>query len=143
MTIDLATFRIFYPEFDSVADAAVTVWLDESIDYLSTNWGDCLQKATFLYTAHTLTLSQARSASVGSSNGSLVFTGGVGAIASASAGGASVSYNNALSNSDNADEAWYAQTPYGLEFMRLRPVCLGTGQLVGTIQDTTLNNRRI
>ena len=126
MAADLSTFRICYPEFDPVADAAVQVWIDKSANYLNPDsWSDCFDDAVLARSAHTLALSQARIAAAQAINGAVVVPGGSGAITSSSVGGVSTGYAaTGASSSERNSDAWYAQTPYGQEFLALRESCL-------------------
>ena len=126
MAVDLATFRICYPEFDTVADPTVQVWIDKTVNYLCPDsWGDCYEDAALARTAHTLALSQQRVASAQESNGATVIPGGSGAIQSASVDGVSTSFaSTGASTSERNSDAWYSQTPYGQEFLQLRESCL-------------------
>ena len=126
MAIDLATFRALYPEFDAVADPTVQIQIDRSESYLCPDsWGDCYDAAVLARAAHTLSLSQARVAAAQSVNGAVVVPGGSGAIQSASVDGVSTSFaSTGASISDRNSDSWYAQTPYGQEFLALRESCL-------------------
>ena len=49
MIADLATFRALFPEFDSVNDIRVQLYLDDASDELSESaWGKCYNKAVFI-----------------------------------------------------------------------------------------------
>lgn len=130
LTADLVTFRLAYPEFQTVSDAAVQFRLDDAIEQLNeAAWGLCYAKAVLSYAAHELALSQARiaAASVDEDNGA-VSIAPTGQITQASAEGLSVSFAGP-SQGEGADSAYFAQTPYGQNYLALRRQCLSRGEL--------------
>jgi hypothetical protein len=137
MAVDLKTFKALFPEFCSIDDDVINLWLSETLDYLSAAaFGDCYDRAALYFTAHELAMSQARLASAQESDGAVVVQGG-GIVQSASAGGLSVSYATPqFAVNGNADDAYYAQTPYGIKYLKLRDTCIGSGRLAGTKQVT-------
>lgn len=130
MTPDLAAFRIIYPEFSPVSDEIVEFYIADAVETLNENaWGVCYAKAVLSLAAHNLALSMARQASATDDGSGVVEIGATGAIASASAGGLSVSFTPTASASSD-DGAFYSQTPYGQHYMSLRRECLSRGRLV-------------
>ncbi len=92
----LLTFRAFFPEFDSLSDAEINLYLDEARDMVSEdNFGDCFNRAVLLDAAHKLSLSQNRRAnSVPDEDGNLKTSSGAGPLTSATVGGMSVGYGS-------------------------------------------------
>ncbi len=127
MTPDLATFRALYPEFASVADAAVQVQLTVAGDELDQGaWGLCYAKAVLTYAAHMLALSQARVAAAQVVGAGVVLPP-TGQVQSAGAEGLTVSF--AVPQGQGAAAAWYSQTPYGQAFLAYQRQCLSRGRL--------------
>lgn len=145
MAIDIDIFQGMFPEFCDVDDKVLQIWLDEAQSYLCPdNWGDCFDRACLYFTAHNLAQAQARAANKQTRNGATLIQGGTGQIASASAGGLSVSYATPqFATQGNADEVDYSQTPYGIRYLALRDQCLGAGQLVGTVENRADEANRI
>ena len=130
MTPDLATFRIIYPEFSGVGDPVVQLWLDDAIETLSESaWGQCYAKAVLAHAAHNLSLSLSRQANSADDGNGIVEVAATGVVASAAAGGVSVSFAQPASTSSTEDRAWFSQTPYGQHYLALRKQCLSRGRL--------------
>ena len=128
MTPDLATFRILFPEFASVADEVVQFYLDEALEELDSGaWGRCYAKAVLNYAAHELALAQARAASASNQNGSVVVPQ-TGKLQSGSEEGISFSFEASTVNKSASGE-WLAQTPYGQAYLALQRQCLSRGRL--------------
>lgn len=117
MTIDVASFRLQYPEFvdppftDAIIEAKL---MDSQCDFsrgkLSNNacGENIYERIIFTLTAHNLKLWDNRQ------KGNAVSGGG---ISSKSVGKVSVSYNRAASNSSQDD--FYLQTIYGADYLSL------------------------
>ena len=128
MTPDLATFRILFPEFASIADPVIELYLDEASEFLSDGaWGRCYAKAVLNYAAHELALAQARAASASNQGGSVVIPQ-TGKLQSGSEEGISFSFEASTANKSATGE-WLAQTPYGQAFLALQRQCLDRGVL--------------
>lgn len=128
MTPDLATFRALFPEFASVADVTVQLYLDDALDQLDQGaWGRCYAKAVLNYSAHELALAEARKASASNQNGSVVVPQ-TGKLQSGSQAGISFSFEASTANKSAAGE-WLAQTPYGQAYLALQRQCLSRGAL--------------
>lgn len=128
MTPDLATFRVLFPEFASVPDATVLVFIDEeTVGFDKGAWGTCYGKAVMWYAAHELALAQARAASASSQNGSVVIPQ-TGKLQSGSEEGISFSFEASTVNK-SANGEWLAQTPYGQAFLALQRQCLSRAWL--------------
>jgi hypothetical protein len=110
MAIDPASFKIRFPEFDSVSDARIQLFIDDAVIVLnSVYWGDKYDLGLNYLTAHLLTLGTKSEA--GSSTS-------VGGIASRAVDGAQVSYN--VTPTENQADAELASTIYGQRYLALR-----------------------
>jgi hypothetical protein len=128
MTPDLATFRALFPEFATVADLTVELYLDDALEHLDQGaWGRCYAKAVLNYAAHELALAQARAASASTQGGSVVIPQ-TGKLQSGSEEGISFSFEASTANK-SANGEWLAQTPYGQAFMALQRQCLSRAVL--------------
>ena len=125
---DLATFRLSFPEFDSVTDDRVNFYIGKALNYLNDDvFGSCYDEAALYWTAHQLALSQARINGDASSGGA----SGINPIASATVGGVSVSYHMPnISSMNTTTSSSYRLTPYGLQYLSIRDSCLPGGRLV-------------
>ncbi|MPW31952.1 DUF4054 domain-containing protein [Agarivorans sp. B2Z047] len=131
MNADLPTFRALYPEFSSIGDEVVQIYIDDADEHLSEQaWGRCYAKALLSYVAHNLALSQNRQANSATNDDGVVESSPMGVVSSASADGLSVGFTVPQSASSNAKDAWYWQTPYGQQFLALRKQCLRKAMLV-------------
>lgn len=128
MTPDLATFRILFPEFASIGDEVVQLYIDDAADHLEQSaWGRCWAKAVLNYSAHELALAQARVASASTQGGGVVIPQ-TGKLQSGSEEGISFSFEPSTS-SKSATGEWLAQTPYGQAYLALQRECLSRGRL--------------
>lgn len=129
MTPDLATFRILFPEFDTVADAVVTLYLDDALDHLDAGaWGRCYGKAVLNYAAHELSLSLAREASAVVTGDGGVVVPQTGQLVSGSEEGISFAFAQSSAPKTLTQE-WLSQTPYGQAYLALQRQCLSRGEL--------------
>lgn len=129
MTPDLATFRIVFPEFATIADPVVQFWLDDSADELDLGaWGRCYAKAVLNYAAHQLALALARQASATETGGGEVVIPQTGVLASGSEEGISFAFAQ-NSSPKSATQEWLSQTPYGQAYSALQRSCLDRGRL--------------
>lgn len=120
MTFPLAQFRILYPAFADVDDPAVLAVAEAAECYLPSGCDGCADQLWMLAAAHMLKLR----ADEESGNAS------VGAVTAASVGSVSVSFAAAPVGT-SAQKAWWAITPYGLQFLALRKRCAGLPRYVG------------
>lgn len=128
MTPDLATFRALFPEFATVPDATVQLYLDDALDHLSVGaWGRCYAKAVLNYAAHELALAQARAASAVDTGGGVVVPQ-TGVLASGSEEGISFAFAQS-STPKSFTQEWLSQTPYGQAYLALQRQCLSRGEL--------------
>lgn len=111
MTATAAGFKTLFPEFSTVADDRVTMFIAMALRRVSPVWfGDATDEATYYLTAHTLTV-------VGSGQGA---SGTSGPVTAESVGDVSVQYGAPLSSSLNAQDADLRSTGYGKQFLSLR-----------------------
>ena len=131
MQADLPTYRALYPEHGPVLDAVVEVQIDAALDHLSRkNWGRCYPRAVLTWAAHEVALAQARQAGAVITEGGQVVGQASGTVASASAGGLSVSFAVPASAS-SSDAAYFSQTAYGQRYIALMRECLSRGRIAG------------
>lgn len=124
MNADLVTFRAIFPEFVTIADDTVNVWLNDATDTLSqTAWGDCYGHAVLYYTAHNLALSQNRAADAVVDGSSVRTQATAGVITSASDGRLSTSFADSSANGSQRDK-WFSKTEYGQAYIAKRRECL-------------------
>ena len=110
MAIDPASFKVRFPEFDSVLDARIQVFIDDSVVILNTvYWEDKYDLGLYYLTAHYLTLASLTEA--GSS-------GPTGPVAAKTVDGVSISYANPANN--DLSDAFYSSTSYGQRYLALR-----------------------
>ena len=108
--VTTSTFKTRFPEFESQDNDRVQLFLDDSATQISeTKFGTSYDLAISYITAHYLSLATK------TANGS---SGSVGAVASKSVEGVSVSYNQATANNQN--ESYYASTSYGQRYLEIR-----------------------
>lgn len=128
MVVDLATFRAIFPEFDTVADATVLIFIDDAEEMLSAAaWGKCYPRAALNYAAHNLAISQGLAASA-SQQGDNVVIPQSGKLQSGSEEGISFAFEASTANKSAAGE-WWSQTPYGQAYLALQRQCLSRAQL--------------
>ena len=112
----LEYFRLLAPEFASVADATVNVWLTVAGNMVDTG---CLETevsnmALALYAAHMLWVTQNQASG----------SGGVGAVIEEKEGDLQRKYGS-MKDSDS----WLGQSPYGQQYMSVTAPCVGSGIL--------------
>lgn len=127
MAIDITTFRTYFPEFDTVIDGRVQLYLDQAVAYLdAATWGDCYEMAALYWAAHKLCRSEQRVM-----QGTGAAASGAGPMTSASVDGVSVGYAApAFATGTNVSDVEYATTPYGQEYLSLRQTCIPLGVLM-------------
>ena len=109
MAITPASFKARFPEFASVSDARVQVFIDDAeLELNETCWGDLYNKGLSYLTAHFLSLGE------GSSNGD---ANPQNVLTSRSVGDVSVGFQAASTLS--TDEAYFGSTVYGQEYWRM------------------------
>ena len=108
--ITTALFKTRFPEFTSISDARVQLFIDDAVVILNeTNWSEKYDLGLYYLTAHYLVLGEKSSAGNSGSNGQ---------IASKAVDGTSVSYNNPTLN--GSDDSYFSSTSYGQRYLELR-----------------------
>lgn len=110
MTVDSASFKIRFPEFDAVADARVQLFLDDAVVILNEEyWGVKYDLGVSYYAAHNLAIGiETEAGSAGS----------LSPVASRAVDGVSISFTNATPT-DQTD-AFLSSTAYGQKYLSLR-----------------------
>lgn len=122
---NLLNFRVLFPEFDSIDDVRIQLYIDDAIDELNKrNWGGCWGKAALYYAAHQLQLSIDRISGGGGSGSQS------GKLTSASADGLSVGFAQSPASGSSEWAYWLSLTPYGQAFLALANSCLPIARLV-------------
>ena len=131
LQVDLPSYRALYPEHGPIVDAVIEAQLDAALDHLShKSWGRCYPRAVLTYAAHEVALAQSRMAGTVTTESGEVVGQATGAVASASAGGLSVSFALPASAS-RCDTAYFSQSAYGQRYLALMRECLSRGRMVG------------
>lgn len=116
MAVTPASFKIRFPEFGSVLDARIQLFLDDAGVLLNEAfWGAKYDLGTSYLTAHYLTIGTS------TENGA---SGSIAPVSSRGVDGTSVSY--AQVTSGNVADSFYASTVYGQRYLALRR-SLGSG----------------
>lgn len=99
-------FKARFPEFNSIEDARIQIFIDDSLLVLNeATWGTLYSLAVCYLTAHYLSLSEA---SAGGDDGT------VAQVASQAVDGTSISFNSFAPTSDM--QSFYNSTQYGQRF---------------------------
>ena len=129
---DLPSYRALYPEHGPIVDAVIEVQIDAALEHLSRQrWGRCYPRAVLTLAAHEVSLAQARQAGAVITENGQVVGQAAGTVASASAGGLSVSFAVPASAS-RSDAAYFSQTAYGQRYLALMRECLSRGRVVSS-----------
>lgn len=111
MAITPADFKIRFPEFDSVDDSRIQLFIDDSVLILNeTYWGTKYDLGLYYLTAHYLTVAT-RMANGNSDDASSSVTG-------KAVDGTSVTYGSPVIN-DGSDD-FYNASAYGKQYLALR-----------------------
>lgn len=103
-------FKARFPEFDSVDDSRIQVFIDDAELELDEGvWGTWYEKGLAYLTAHFLTIANQTAAGASGSTG--------GPVASRSVGDVSISF--ARGASTGATEDYFNSTSYGQEYFRM------------------------
>jgi hypothetical protein len=106
-------FKVRFPEFVTIADARIQIFLDLSVLEVGEGaWGTLYEEGVFLLAAHQLQLDLNRQA------GSTTGGASVSNVESRSIGDVSVSFGSI--NSDSVSATWYNSTVYGQNYLRLK-----------------------
>ena len=129
---DLPGYRALYPEHGPIAGAEIEAQIDAALEHLSRpRWGRCYPRAVLTLAAHEVALAQVRQAGAVTTEGGQVVGQASGTVASASAGGLSVSFAVPASTS-RSDAAYFSQTAYGQRYLALLRECLSRGRVVSS-----------
>jgi hypothetical protein len=111
VTISPSGFKIRFPEFDSVLDARIQVFLDDSATEIDlTTWGDYYERGIYYLAAHLLTIA---TKTAGGST-----TEDLGAVIRKKVGEIEIAYADpGVVGSYNA--GFFQNTAYGIEYLRL------------------------
>lgn len=117
MAITVANFKTRFPEYTSVADERIQLFLDDAIAELCESaWGDRYETAVYYLAAHFLALALATEAGNPS---------GLSPVTSAGADGLSTSFGRFTYTS--VSQAYWESTSYGREFMRMKRTAFAGG----------------
>lgn len=118
--ITTATFKTRFPEFASVDDARIQLFIDDATNILNeAYWSVKYDLGLSYLAAHMLALGEKSSGGATGSNG---------LVASRSVDGASVSYTNATP--ENSGDAYYMSTTYGQRYIALRRTLQGAAIVI-------------
>lgn len=129
MSVDVATFRLRFPEFADDAeypDARIQLFIDDTLCYIGSDesrWCGCYDKAQAYLAAHLL--------AVGTNTELGDISASVGPVTGKSAGGVSVTKGAVAKDRSTADD-FYASTSYGMQFLNIRDMCF-VGVLAATL----------
>ena len=114
MALDPSTFKIRFPEFVTVDDSRIQLWLDDAeLEVGESAWGTLYEKGVMLLAAHFLFIDQENQDSGDGAGGSSMSR-----VTAKSVGDVSVSF--ARATAADATEDWYMQSSYGSEYWRLK-----------------------
>jgi hypothetical protein len=118
MAVTPTTIKTRYPEFASVADARIQVFIDDAeLEMDEGRWGDLYDRGLSALTAHLLAIANRNAASAGTG----ISIGG--ALTARTIGSLSASFGSSPSNGSTED--YLRSTAYGADYLRLV-------QIVGT-----------
>lgn len=111
MAITTADFKVRFPEFDSIVNARVQLFLDDAQGELDEDaWDTAYERGVFYLAAHLLAQGEATASGVNPA--------GVLPLSSAAVDGESIGFARAAL-SGQTSQYWQA-TQYGIEFMRMK-----------------------
>jgi hypothetical protein len=127
MTCTPADFKTRFPEFDSVTDARVQLFIDDAeLEVDEDRWGDLYDKGVCYLTAHLLYIAEQSSAGQGE---------GGGPLSTKTVGDVSLSFGSYLTADSKA--AVFNSTSYGQEYYRLM-MMVGMGAVAITSSTVTV-----
>lgn len=110
MSIDVASFKVRFPEFGSVDDARVQFFIDDSVEILNEHYWSCkYDLGLYYHTAHILSLSSKTDSGLSGSSSM---------VSSKSVDGTSISYSTPSIKGQS--DAYYSSTQYGQRYLSLR-----------------------
>jgi len=107
--VTLAGFKERFPEFSTVSDERIQIFLDDSSLMIGTNWGKLQDLGTYYLTAHNLEIAEQ---SAGGDSGAM------NPVSNESVGSVSTGY--ATNTSDKESNQYYMSTTYGQRYLELR-----------------------
>lgn len=127
MAATVLTFRMLFPEFQTVQDDNISFWLDRTRNELNVDaWGEAVDDANLFLAAHRLQISRNRSDSI---NGDSDVSPGVIQTATSDGTTATFALPDYMTSGDSAS-VLLAQTSYGREFLALREVVFAGGRVI-------------
>jgi hypothetical protein len=127
MAVTPADFKERFPEFDSVSDTRVQLFLDDAaLELDEGRWGDLYDKGLSYLTAHLLYIGEQSSAGQGE---------GGGPLSTKAVGDVSLSFGSYLTTDNKA--AVFNATSYGQEYYRLM-MMVGMGAVAVTASRVTV-----
>lgn len=105
---NITDFRTRFPEFDSVTDDRINLFLADSELFVSEVWGDFRDIGIYYLTAHNLSIAEKTAQGA---------TSGIQGIASKSVEGVSISYQSEAISESNA---YYMSTSYGKRYIDMK-----------------------
>jgi hypothetical protein len=128
MAITPTTFKTRFPEFASLTDARIQIFIDDAeLELDEDRWGDLYDKGLSYLTAHLLYVGEQTSAGQGE---------GGGPLSTKAVGDVSLSFGSYLT-ADNKATAFNA-TSYGQEYYRLM-IMVGMGAVAVTSANVTVS----
>lgn len=107
MAATAAGLKARYPEFASVADATVTIWIGDAARFVDTTWrADDIDRATYALAAHYM-------ASGGALSGAVSLPGPITSMKLGDAAETYGSWGGSMSTSE------FSTTTYGVAFLRM------------------------
>ena len=128
---ELETFRLRWPQFDTVPDDQVTLQLADAAQEIGAcAWGRLYARAVMALAAHQLEIAAGASAAAGMGTPGMSVTG---ALQSLRTGDLSVSFGSRTSSSKpgGSSDDIYGQTAGGQEYLRLRARLFKAPRLTG------------
>jgi hypothetical protein len=121
MAITPAEFKLRFPEFDSVSDARIQIFIDDAeLELDEDRWGDLYDKGLSYLTAHLLYIGEQTSGGQGE---------GGGPLSTKAVGDVSFSFGSYLTTDNKATV--FNSTSYGQEYYRLM-IMVGMGAVAVT-----------
>jgi len=127
MSITPAEFKTRFPEFDSLADARIQLFIDDAeLELDEDRWGDLYDKGLSYLTAHLLYIGEQTSTGQGE---------GGGPLSTKAVGDVSLSFGSYLTTNKDANS--FNATSYGQEYYRLM-MMVGMGAVAVTAESVTV-----
>ena len=128
MTVTPADIKTRFPEFDSVNDSRIQIFIDDAeLELDEGRWGDLYDKGLSYLTAHLLYMGEQSAGGSGA---------GLGPLSTKSIGDVSVSFGSYLAADNDANS--FNSTSYGQEYYRLM-IMVGMGAVAVTQVSITVS----